>query len=148
MVSRKAHWEYLREVSLFATCTDRELSLIARLGEGANAVAGDVVVEQGAMGHEFYVLLSGAAHVSRDGLAVALLGPGDFFGELALLDPYRRDATVTVTEEAYLLEITQREFWELLTRVPALDRKILQALARRLHNYEREGFLQTQGSST
>lgn len=148
MMSAKAQGDFLREVSLFATCTARELSLVARLGERLDVGAGGVIVEQGSLGHEFYVLLRGTAQVTRDGEMVASLGPGDFFGELALLDPYRRDATVRVTSDAQLLEITQREFWELLTRVPALDRKILQALARRLHTLERTGALQPQGSGT
>jgi len=67
---------------------------------------------------------------------VAVLGPGDYFGELALLDPQPRSATTTMLSDGELLEVTQREFWQLVTDVPALARKLLHGLARRLHAEE------------
>lgn len=74
----------------------------------------------------------GAASVTRDGRQVAELAAGDFFGELALLDPAPRDATVTTTEPAELLLIDSRRFQPLLDDVPVLARKITAGLARRL----------------
>ncbi len=124
---------HLRAVPMFQTCTDKELQLIGRLAEQVDAPAGEVLVREGRLGHEFYVVVAGKAEVVRDGSVVAVLGPGDCFGELALLDPHPRTATVTMVEAGEVLEISQREFWSLLREVPALPLKLLQGMARRLH---------------
>lgn len=124
---------HLRSVAMFQTCTDKELLEIGRLAEQVDVRAGEVLVREGRLGHEFYVVVAGKAEVVRDGRTVAILGPGDCFGELALLDPHPRTATVTMVEAGEVLEISQREFWSLLRDVPALPLKLLQGMARRLH---------------
>lgn len=129
----KKHLEHLRAVPMFQTCSDKELGQISKLAEELSFDAGEVVMKEGAIGHEFYVIASGTAVVSRDGVAMATLGPGDFFGELALLDPGPRNATVTMQSGGTVLEITQRPFWQLLEDVPAIARKLLQGMARRTH---------------
>lgn len=126
----------LRAVSMFAVCTDKELAEVARLAEELPVATGEVLVTQGKTEHEFYVLTAGTAEVVRDGTVVATLAPGDYFGELALLDPHPRTATVTMTSAGSVLEMSQREFWQLLTDVPSLSRKLLQGLARRMHAAE------------
>jgi CRP-like cAMP-binding protein len=128
-----ARLAHLRAVPMFQTCNQKELSQLARLAEELPVKAEEVLVREGRIGHEFYILVSGKAEVSRGGKVVAVLGAGDHFGELALLDPHPRSATVTMTEAGSVLEINQREFWQLLTDVPVLPRKLLQGLARRLH---------------
>lgn len=133
MKDRNAH---LRAVPMFQTCNDKELGRIGKLAEQISAVAGEVVIAEGKTGHEFYVLVSGSANVTRAGKQVATLGPGDFFGELALLDPQPRAATVTMATDGELLEVTQREFWTLVDDIPGLARKLLQGLARRAHALE------------
>ena len=125
---------HLRAVPMFQTCTDKELLQIARLAEQVEVPAGEVLVREGRLGHEFYVVAAGKAEVVHDGRVVALLGPGDWFGELALLDPHPRTATVTMVEAGEVIEISQREFWSLLREVPALPLKLLQGMARRLHS--------------
>ena len=129
----KERLAHLRAVPMFQACNDKELGDVARLAEETAVAAGDVLVREGTRGHEFYVIISGKAEVTRNGRTVAVLGPGDYFGELALLDPHTRSATVTMTDAGDVLEISQREFWQLLTDVPVLPRKLLQGLARRLH---------------
>ena len=124
---------HLRSVPMFQTCTDKELLQIGRLAEQIDVPAGEVLVREGRLGHEFYVVVAGKAEVSRDGRVLAVLGPDDYFGELALLDPHPRTATVTMVEAGEVLEISQREFWSLLRDVPALPLKLLQGMARRLH---------------
>lgn len=118
---------------MFQVCTDKELTLIAKLGEELPVRPGEEVVTEGKVGHEFYVVVSGQAEVTRSGRSIATLGPGDYFGELALLDPQPRSATVTMLSDGAVLEVSQREFWQLLTDVPALARKLLQGMARRMH---------------
>lgn len=129
----KDHLAQLRAVPMLAALDDKELALVDRLAERLEVAAGRDLLRQGTVGHEFYLLLTGKAEVVRDGEVVAVLGPGDHVGELALLDPQPRTATVTVTADATVLEVTQREFWQLLEDVPLLARKVLQGLARRLH---------------
>lgn len=130
---------HLREVPLFRTLNAKELALVDRLGVEQDAAAGSVLVKQGSRGREFYVVMSGKADVVRDGRVVAVLGPGDHFGELALLDPQPRAATVTMRSDGTVLELPQREFWQLLTDVPSLSLKMLQALARTVHAGTRDG---------
>ena len=133
MRSKDQRIGHLRSVPMFQTCTDKELLQIARLAEQIDVPAGEVLVREGRLGHEFYVVVSGKAEVVTDGRTVAVLGPGDYFGELALLDPHPRTATVTMVEAGQVLEMNQREFWSLLREVPALPLKLLQGMARRLH---------------
>jgi len=121
---------------MFGACTDKELAQLAKLAEELTVTSGEVLLTEGKTGHEFYILVSGKAEVTRNGSAVAVLGPGDYFGELALLDPQPRTATVTMRSDGEILEISQREFWQLITDVPILARKMLQGLARRMHAEE------------
>lgn len=126
----------LRNVPMLAGCTDRELDQIGRLAEQSAVRAGEVLVQEGNRGHEFYVLVDGKAEVTVGGHTVAMLGPGDHFGELAALDPEPRTATVRMTTDGEVLEVCQREFYTLLQDSPTLSRKLLLALARRLHEVE------------
>lgn len=136
MLRKKERLSYLKAVPVLAALNDKELALVDRLAERLDVAAGSDLMRQGQLGHEFYVLLTGKAEVLRDGMSLAVLGPGDHVGELALLDPQPRTATVTVTEDATVLELTQREFWQLLEDVPVVARKVLQGLARRLHAHD------------
>lgn len=133
MRSKDMRIAHLRSVPMFQTCTDKELLQVARLAEQIDVPAGEVLVREGRLGHEFYVVAAGKAEVAHGDTVVAVLGPGDYFGELALLDPQPRTATVTMVEAGEVLEISQREFWSLLRDVPALPLKLLQGMARRLH---------------
>ncbi|HZE29027.1 MAG TPA: cyclic nucleotide-binding domain-containing protein [Gaiellaceae bacterium] len=83
-------------------------------------------------GREFFVLLEGEAEVSRDGETLNELGPGDFFGEIALVEDTPRTATVTATTPVRVLVITDRSFRRLLEEQPEIQRKVLVALAQRV----------------
>jgi CRP/FNR family transcriptional regulator len=133
MARSKARLEHLRAVPLFRTLNAKELALVDKLGYESPQPAGEVLVKQGASGREFYIVTNGKAEVTRDGHVVGVLGPGDHFGELALLDPQPRLATVTMTSDGSVMELPQREFWQLLTDVPSISLKVLQALARMMH---------------
>lgn len=87
-------------------------------------------------GSEFYVIVDGKATLTRGGREVAVLGPGNYFGELALLDGQKRDATVTTSTPADVLVVGVREFVSLLEDVPQLTRKLLAGMARRLHELD------------
>jgi len=117
----------LLKVPMFQACTKRELTLVSRLAEDVRYEAGDVLVRE-----EFFVIVDGKAEVGRAGRKLAVLGPGDFFGELALLDPAPRDATVTARMPMEVVVLGRREFTGLLAEVPTIARRLLVGMARRL----------------
>jgi CRP-like cAMP-binding protein len=100
----------LTGVPLFAGLTDDERSILAEWFEVSDATTGSVLVSEGAAGYSFYVLLDGAAEVKVGDEIVATYGPGDFFGEMAILGGGRRSATVTVTAPSRLLSMFGTEF--------------------------------------
>jgi CRP-like cAMP-binding protein len=122
----------LRDVSLFGSCTERELGQIARAGDESTVEAGAEVVAEGSAGEAFYLILSGTASVTRAGAHLADLGPGQYFGELSLLDGAPRNATVTATTPLSLWTLGPREFAAVLDSWPGVARKLLVAMAARL----------------
>ena len=87
---------------------------------------------EGETGHEFFVILSGTAQVARHGRKIATLGPGDAFGELALLEKAPRNATVVAETDMELVVLGQREFAGIVDEVPGFARKMLAGMAKRL----------------
>jgi CRP/FNR family cyclic AMP-dependent transcriptional regulator len=128
--------EYLAKIPMFQACSKRELATIARAATVIDVEEGKRLTVEGAIGKEFFLILEGKADVKRNGRSVASLGPGEFFGELALLDNSRRDATVTAKTPMEVLVVNQREFNSLLEQSPALTRKLLVGMARRLHDLD------------
>jgi CRP-like cAMP-binding protein len=122
----------LAQVSLFGSCTDRELTQIARAGDEITAAAGSDVVSEGAGGDTFFLILDGTAAVRRGGAEVARLGPGQYFGEMALLDGAPRNATVTADSAMTMWTLGPREFAAVLDSWPGVARKMLTAMAKRL----------------
>ncbi len=122
----------LRHVWLFSGCSRAELRKITKVHEKVVVPSGTLLVEQGEAGLLFFVVLAGNASVVRDGRPVSSLGPGDHFGELALLDSGPRTASVTSDSEMTLLVIRQRHFQRILQTSPALTRRLLSALVARL----------------
>ncbi len=128
-----AHGELdLSKIWLFSTSSNKDLRTIRRTLEEVPVPAGRVLCEQGTIGREFFIIVKGEASVRRNGRKVATLGPGQYVGELALLDRRPRSATVTSETEMDLLVLGQRQFNGVLDAVPALSRKMLAAMATRL----------------
>lgn len=136
MSKRDRYLEHLKKVPLFAMCSKQELTMIARRGTHLEFDEGATIVRQGASGYEFCIIIDGKAAVSRDGRDVATLGPGDFFGELALLDRAPRNATVTAATRLEAIIVSSREFRALLEEAPTLTYKLLAAMARRLRELD------------
>lgn len=124
--------EHLSRVKMFASLNKKELGLVAKASDVINVPAGTDIVKQGEIGHEFYLISSGSAVVRRDGRKVVTLGPGSYFGEMALLDRGPRTATVTTDEPTELIVLGQREFMAVLDSVPPLAHKLLVSMAGRL----------------
>ena len=108
--------ERLRHVPLFSACTDSELALVARNVDEHRLEAGRVLTRQGEVGREFFVIVRGTAEVRIDDTAVTRIGPGDFVGELALLDRRCRTATVVAETPLCMVVSGPTEFAELLPR--------------------------------
>jgi CRP/FNR family transcriptional regulator, cyclic AMP receptor protein len=121
--------DMLATVPLFAGCNRRELAQIAKLGTNVNVAAGTKLTVQGRAGSEFMLVVTGQARAYIDDVEVADFGPGDFFGELALLEGGPRAATVIADTEMELIDLTQGEFFGLLDMVPAIARKLLTVMA-------------------
>jgi CRP-like cAMP-binding protein len=129
---KDAKLERIAGVPLFSRCSKRELSQIGTLADEIELPEGTVAVREGGYGQEFFVLVSGTAEVTKKGKVVAKLGPGDWFGEIALLHNAPRNATVTATSPLAALVVSHRDFSSLLATSPQIQSKILQALAERL----------------
>jgi CRP-like cAMP-binding protein len=122
----------LKKVPLFSGLSRRYLDLVARQADEVKEKAGTVLAKQGALGLEFLLLLEGGARVEKDGTVIARLGPGDFFGEMSLIDGMPRSASVIAEDPSVLLVIQARSFRSLLDEVPELQKKLLVALSARL----------------
>jgi CRP-like cAMP-binding protein len=131
----KSKADLLRGVPLFSQLSAKQLASIASIADEVDLKEGKKLTTEGERGREFFVLLDGAADVRRKGRKVNRLGPGDFLGEIALLTHVPRTATVVATEPTRALVIRGPEFRSLLRRTPAIQLKVLDALAQRLaHN--------------
>lgn len=140
MASKKASLEHLRNVSLFTSCSTKDLEKIAKVGEEISFPAGTLIVDQGQTGTEAFVVMEGAVIVKRNGKKVATLGPGSIVGELSLLDHGPRTATVICDTDCALLMIGQRNFLAVVDEVPALSHKLMAALAGRIRDLDRQSF--------
>jgi CRP/FNR family transcriptional regulator, cyclic AMP receptor protein len=138
MASKKASLEHLRNVSLFASCSTKDLQKIAKAGDEITMAAGTMIVDQGQTGREAFIVLDGTVTVKRNGKKVATLGSGTVVGELSLLDHGPRTATVTCETDCTLMLITQRHFSAVLDEVPALAHKLLASLAGRIRELDRQ----------
>ena len=124
----------LKSIWLFSACTGSELRRIRSALDEVQVPKGKVLVEEGRIGTEFFLIVDGKAAVTRNGRKVASLGPGRYFGELALLDRRPRSASVVSETDMDVLVLHQRQFNGLLESVPTMSRKLLVAMANRLRD--------------
>ena len=134
MARRDAFIDHLQQVPLFAACSRKDLQLVGRRAEDVRVPAGKTLISEGETGHEFFVILEGTARVSRHGRKIAVLGPSDAFGELALLEKAPRNSTIVAETDMELVVLGQREFAGLIDEVPGFARKLLAGMAHRLRD--------------
>jgi CRP/FNR family transcriptional regulator, cyclic AMP receptor protein len=129
----------LRRATLFSALGDEEIGRFVNAATVTDHQAGEMLTEQGTLGHRFHLLMEGAAVVDRDGRQIAEVGPGDFVGELGLLGGGPSTATVRCTEPTRCLTLRREDFWEVLEAEPAIALRILEVLSRRLVRELRTG---------
>jgi CRP-like cAMP-binding protein len=130
--------DHLAKVPLFSLCSRAELRAISRQSSLSIVSPGGILAHEGRRGRDFFVIASGEAEVTRRGVLVAKIGPGGFFGELALLDPAPRDATVTAITEMEIFVLSALEFSAVLADAPGLTLKLMQGMAQRLRALDLE----------
>ena len=128
---------HLQKVDIFANCTRKQLKAVANISRVVEAPTGMVLTRAGEAGEEFFFILDGAAIVEVTRRKRVRLSPGEFFGEMSLLDGEPRSATVRAETDMRLLVILRRNFQTLLSEVPEITRAILVVLSRRLRDLER-----------
>jgi CRP-like cAMP-binding protein len=126
----------LADVPLFRDLNKRALDRIEKVVRERNFKAGETIVSQGDEGVGFFLITDGQVKVVRDGNDLATLGSGDFFGEQALLDNYRRSATVTAVVPTKTLAIMRSDFIAEVRANPDIAVEILAVMSRRLREVE------------
>ncbi|HSV37683.1 MAG TPA: cyclic nucleotide-binding domain-containing protein [Nocardioidaceae bacterium] len=122
----------IQSLPLFASLSDQECAELARHVEERDYETGHAVIHQGASGYTFFAIEDGTADVFVDDEKVRSVGPGDFLGEISILDGGRRTATVTATSPMRLLALFGTQFRVLETEHPELAEKIQQVVDQRL----------------
>ncbi len=128
--------ERLSQLQLFSSCSKRDLSRIAALTSEVEISAGTVLMRQGDSGRECFVIEAGKAKATVRGKKSRVMGPGECFGEMALLHSAPRSATVTAETDMQLVVLDSREFSTLLEDVPGVALKVLAAVGERLRDTE------------
>ena len=127
-----SHEEFLNRVPIFSNCTSEEISVIAGVAQESFFQPGQIIVTQGTPGQAFYMILAGRVEILRDGVSLGGFGPGDFFGEMSLLDSAPRSATIRALDHVSCLMLSSWDFKALLERHPSIAIKLLEVLSRRL----------------
>jgi Pyruvate phosphate dikinase, AMP/ATP-binding domain/Cyclic nucleotide-binding domain len=128
--------DVVQEIPLFAGLTEEQVVDVARLFKERHFKAGDVVIREGSGGAAFFLINSGEAVVSIRGADCAQLGPGDAFGELAMIDEGTRSATVTASTALVCWGLTYWDFRPLVESNGAIGWNLLQTLAKRIRAAE------------
>jgi len=133
-LSKNGKVKLLERIPLFSECTKAELIEVAISADERMAWEGEELTQEGRLGREFFIVVDGAVAVRRGGRKLADLGPGDWFGEIAILTHKPRTATVTATSPVSLLVISDRAFRQLVERSPRIALRVLRSVADRLEH--------------
>jgi CRP-like cAMP-binding protein len=130
--------ELLRNVWLFSGCSARELRNLGSATERVSIPDGTVIMAEGHPGRDLFVVIDGTATASINGRPIGSLGPGSFFGELALIDDGPRTATVVANGPIEALVLSRGHFNTLLDDTPSVARKMLSVMGARLREADRQ----------
>jgi CRP/FNR family cyclic AMP-dependent transcriptional regulator len=134
LFSQDTKVDALRRAPLFEGLGKKELEQLARMTDDLEVPAGKALCREGETGSEFFVIVGGEVEVTHRAKTLARLGPGDFFGEIALIEQTKRTATVTAVTPLRFFVLTSQAFWGMVDASPGVERTILRALAKRVAN--------------
>ncbi len=134
MSSPTDHLAHLQGVRLFSECTHHDLEILDRLADEIEVEPGTRFVTQGHYSRDAYIVVSGQAVVERDGKRIGTAGPGDTIGELSVVEPGLRTATVTAETPMVVLAMNSPQFLTAIEDVPPLSRNIMRSMAKRLRD--------------
>ena len=135
-MARDEKLDLLRRIPLFNGFGKREIERLGMLADEVVVPDGTVLIREGDLGRDMMVLISGNVVVDRDGVRVNRLGPGDFFGEIALVNEGPRTASVTTDGPARMLVITHADFHSMMDEFPEIAAQIMHTLANRIRDNE------------
>ena len=135
MPDTSAYLEYLRKVPIFKGLPAKELEFIARSVKERVYEPGAVIVKQGDPGVGFFMIMEGRVDVGHDGHKIREMGPGEFFGEMALMEERIRTATVTAKERTRCLQLVRWDFRALLKENPELAVRMLEVVVKRIREH-------------
>jgi CRP-like cAMP-binding protein len=145
MTAAADHLDRLSRIPLFEGLDRKELQAVARSADENTHPAGSTIVREGGGTAGFHLILDGEATVTQRGRTLRTLGPGEYFGEIALIDGQPRSATVTASTPVRTLSVASWNFRPLLEEHPAITLKLLMQLCRRVR--ELEAARQIEGST-
>ena len=132
LFSQDTKADALARCPFFQGLSRGDLLKLAKITEDLEVDEGRALTREGQSGSEFFVIIDGEVGVSKDGQEIRTLGPGDFFGEIALLEDTPRTATVTAKTPLRFFVLTRQAFRSLLAHQPELEQKVLAALQERV----------------
>src|SRR5580700_5373113 len=124
--------EYLKSVPGFRSCSQKQLDQVDRLVTRVYVLPGETFLAEGVTGSELFIVVSGTAEVTRGGRVINTLGPGDLFGELALIDGKPRGATVTAKSRLELLIVGSGAFTKFMAEIDTFRSALLKSMAKRI----------------
>jgi len=130
------HTDQLRKVPLFEGISNADLQRIAESAKERRFEAGAPIVSAGEPGHGFYLIINGRVEVKRGDRTIATLGPGDYFGELALIRETPRNATVVAKDPTTCLALARWDFKGIVVANPSIAIRILETVASRIQDDE------------
>jgi CRP/FNR family cyclic AMP-dependent transcriptional regulator len=126
--------DLLARVPLFAGISAADIEELGAIADEVDVRAGTVLTHEGYREGFFFIIVSGTVRIERGGRTINTIGPGDFLGEIALLDGGPRTATATAETPCHLLSMSYQMFHELLDASPSIRAAILEAVGRRLRD--------------
>jgi CRP-like cAMP-binding protein len=132
LFSHDTQADTLAHSPLFAGLSRKDLVALAKVAEDMEVPAERALCREGELGHEFFVIVEIEVDIAKDERHIRTLGPGEFFGEIALIGSVRRTATVTAATPLRFFVLTRQSFLGLLHQQPEIERKIMLELAKRV----------------
>jgi CRP/FNR family transcriptional regulator, cyclic AMP receptor protein len=128
---------FLKSIDLFSQIAGEDLAQVALVSTEESRDQGEEIFAEGEAGDALYLVLDGKVRIHRSDRVIAELGDRECFGEMAILDPAPRMATVTALHDTSLLKISREDFQEILLEKPEIAMGIIKVLTRRLRNATR-----------